>query len=126
VTVGDVAAASGLKLADVEDGLRALAADTQATLQVSNAGDVVYVFPSDPRAALLARSWLLRVEPAWNWLKVTTTPPPHTHTPASSLSTLLTPGCPASFAAAHTDVPGGHSGGATWFWCRAQQGTCFA
>lgn len=72
MTVGDVAAASGLKLADVEDGLRALAADTQATLQVSNAGDVVYVFPSDPRAALLARSWLLRVEPALNWLKVTT------------------------------------------------------
>jgi len=70
VTVGDVAAASGLKVADVEEGLRALAADTQATLQVSTAGDVVYAFPSDPRALLLARSWLLRVEPAWNWLKV--------------------------------------------------------
>lgn len=69
VTVGDVAGASGLKVADVEEGLRALAADTQATLQVSNAGEVVYVFKTDPRAALLARSWLLRVEPALNWAK---------------------------------------------------------
>jgi hypothetical protein len=87
VTVGDVAGASGLKVADVEEGLRALAADTQATLQVSNAGEVVYVFKTDPRAALLARSWLLRVEPALNWAKVRS----HTWTAVTSLVTSSSP-----------------------------------
>jgi len=63
VTVGDVAAKTGLKLSEAEAGLVALASDTLATLQVSDKGDVVYVFPDNPRAAILAKSFRLRYEP---------------------------------------------------------------
>eukprot|EP00240_Pyramimonas_obovata_P015466 CAMPEP_0118925294 /NCGR_PEP_ID=MMETSP1169-20130426/3201_1 /TAXON_ID=36882 /ORGANISM="Pyramimonas obovata, Strain CCMP722" /LENGTH=275 /DNA_ID=CAMNT_0006866545 /DNA_START=169 /DNA_END=993 /DNA_ORIENTATION=- len=63
VTVGDVAGKAGLKVSEAEAGLRALASDTLASLQVSDQGDVVYVFPDNPRAAVSAKSLRLRYEP---------------------------------------------------------------
>eukprot|EP00239_Pterosperma_sp_CCMP1384_P007357 CAMPEP_0197856006 /NCGR_PEP_ID=MMETSP1438-20131217/27703_1 /TAXON_ID=1461541 /ORGANISM="Pterosperma sp., Strain CCMP1384" /LENGTH=490 /DNA_ID=CAMNT_0043471313 /DNA_START=305 /DNA_END=1777 /DNA_ORIENTATION=- len=63
VTVGDVAAKAGLKVETAEEGLRAVAADTQANIQVSEEGDVVYVFPEDPKAVLAAKSFAIRMAP---------------------------------------------------------------
>lgn len=45
VTVGDVAAQSGLELAVAQQGLNALAADTQAHLQVSTPAKLPTSFP---------------------------------------------------------------------------------
>jgi hypothetical protein len=59
-----VAARAGLPLAQTAAALNALAADTGATLQVSSAGDLLYVFPDAPRAQLAAKSWRLRLAPA--------------------------------------------------------------
>lgn len=70
VSVGEVAAQSGLKVTEAEEGLRALAADTLATLEVSEAGEVLYVFPSDPRGTLRAKSLMMRMEPALNKAQV--------------------------------------------------------
>ena len=64
VTVGDVAAKSGLTVAQAEGAVRALAADMGATLKVSPDGDLLYVFPSAVRAQLAAKSWRLRLAPA--------------------------------------------------------------
>eukprot|EP00887_Chlorella_sp_A99_P005806 scaffold1.g5806.t1 len=64
VTVGDVAAEGGLTLLQAEQALRALAADAQATLQVSERGEILYVFPNDFREKIRSRSLLLRLEPA--------------------------------------------------------------
>jgi hypothetical protein len=44
--------------------VRALAADSQATLQVSQAGDVVYAFAPGFQEAIASKSLLLRLEPA--------------------------------------------------------------
>ena len=67
VTLGDVARKSGLDLAVVEDVMRDVAADADGfSLEVSDAGDLVYVKPRgmvSVRAALLSKSALLRMEP---------------------------------------------------------------
>ncbi|KXZ54783.1 hypothetical protein GPECTOR_4g853 [Gonium pectorale] len=63
VTVGDVAARAGVKLAEADEALKALAYDTAASLQVSASGDVVYGFAPDFRARLRNRSLLLRAAP---------------------------------------------------------------
>ncbi|KAK9809969.1 hypothetical protein WJX72_002793 [[Myrmecia] bisecta] len=62
-TVGDVAARAGTKLEEAEEALNALAADSLGTLQVSEEGDVLYVLPSNFKAIISGRSWLLRVQP---------------------------------------------------------------
>ena len=59
-----MAAKSGLTVAQAEGAVRALAADTGATLKVSPEGDLLYVFPSAVRAQLAAKSWRLRLAPA--------------------------------------------------------------
>ncbi|CAK0755565.1 hypothetical protein CVIRNUC_002384 [Coccomyxa viridis] len=64
VTIGDVSSLAGLTLAETERTLNALAADSEGTLQVSDAGDVLYVLPQNFRAIIRGRSWLLRLEPA--------------------------------------------------------------
>jgi hypothetical protein len=64
VTAGDVAARAGLQLSDASAALNALAADTGATLQVSDAGDLLYVYRPGVRAALASKSWRLRAAPA--------------------------------------------------------------
>lgn len=65
VTVGDVAARSGLQLSEASAALNALAADTGAALKVSEAGDLLYVYRPGARAALAAKSWRLRLAPAF-------------------------------------------------------------
>lgn len=57
VTVGDVAAQAGMRIALVERQLLQLASASQATLQVSDRGDVVFQFSHDLRQRLWRRSW---------------------------------------------------------------------
>eukprot|EP00850_Spirogloea_muscicola_P002355 SM000009S23484 [mRNA] locus=s9:235986:240104:- [translate_table: standard] len=63
VTVGDVAAAAGLKLSEAESALRALAADAQGFLEVSDEGDVLYVLPKNFQAILNQKSLWLKFQP---------------------------------------------------------------
>ncbi|OVA09992.1 hypothetical protein BVC80_1751g159 [Macleaya cordata] len=63
VTIGDVASKAGLKLNEAEKALQALAADTSGFLEVSDEGDVLYVFPRDYRTKLAAKSFRLKIEP---------------------------------------------------------------
>ncbi|KAI3430860.1 hypothetical protein D9Q98_009269 [Chlorella vulgaris] len=70
VTIGDVASTAGLKLDQAEDAVRALASDSQATLQVSDAGDIVYVFSPGFQETITSKSLLLRVEPVVDGVKV--------------------------------------------------------
>jgi len=65
VTIGDVAAQAGLSLQEAQQGVLALATDVQAHLQVSEAGEIAYVFPKNLRAVLLSKSWRLRWQAAW-------------------------------------------------------------
>ncbi|NEQ42183.1 MAG: hypothetical protein F6K00_00920 [Leptolyngbya sp. SIOISBB] len=65
VTVGDVATQSGLELAVAQQGLNALAADTQAHLQVSDTGEIAYEFPKSFRAILRNKYWRLRLQETW-------------------------------------------------------------
>lgn len=57
VTAGDVAAQAGLRVALVEHQLLQLAAASQATLQVSDRGDLAFQFPRNLRQRLLQESW---------------------------------------------------------------------
>ncbi|EFJ41494.1 hypothetical protein VOLCADRAFT_98565 [Volvox carteri f. nagariensis] len=63
VTVGDVAARAGVKLADADEALKALAYDTQASLKVSSEGAVVYGFAPDFQSRLRNRSVLIAAAP---------------------------------------------------------------
>ncbi|XP_062219213.1 uncharacterized protein At5g03900, chloroplastic-like isoform X2 [Phragmites australis] len=63
VTIGDVASRAGLQLALAERALQALAADTEGFLEVSEEGEVLYVFPKDYRAKLAGKSFRMRAEP---------------------------------------------------------------
>ena len=66
VTVGDVAAQTGLKLNVVQSGLLALAADAKGNLQVAESGDIVYCFPKNVRAVLRNKYWQLRWRKWWS------------------------------------------------------------
>lgn len=66
VTVGDVAAEAGIPLVEAQQGVVALAADVQAHLQVSEAGEIAYVFPRGLKAQLLGKYWRLRLAAIWN------------------------------------------------------------
>nr|XP_043609838.1 uncharacterized protein At5g03900, chloroplastic-like [Erigeron canadensis] len=63
VTVGDVASKAGIKLTEAQKALQALAADTDGFLEVSDEGDVLYVFPKDYRSKLAAKSFRIKAEP---------------------------------------------------------------
>lgn len=63
VTVGDVASKAGLKLNEAQRALQALAADTNGFLEVSDEGDVLYVFPRNYRSNLAGKSLRLKLEP---------------------------------------------------------------
>ncbi|KAL5212026.1 hypothetical protein ABZP36_022873 [Zizania latifolia] len=69
VTIGDVSSRAGLQLAQAERALQALAADTGGFLEVSEEGEVLYVFPKDYRAKLAGKSFRMRVEPLFNKAK---------------------------------------------------------
>ena len=66
VTVGDVAAQTGLKLNVAQNGLLALAADANGNLQVAESGDIVYCFPKNFRAVLRNKYWQLRLQQWWS------------------------------------------------------------
>lgn len=63
VTVGDVASKAGIKLTEAQRALQALAADTNGFLEVSDEGDVLYVFPKDYRSKLASKSLRIKTEP---------------------------------------------------------------
>ncbi|KAD3336383.1 hypothetical protein R6Q59_028394 [Mikania micrantha] len=63
VTVGDVASKAGIKLTEAQRALQAIAADTNGFLEVSDEGDVLYVFPNDFRSKLGAKSLRIKTEP---------------------------------------------------------------
>lgn len=63
VTIGDVASKGGLKLNEAQKALQALAADTNGFLEVSDEGDVLYVFPKDYRSKLATKSFRIKLEP---------------------------------------------------------------
>ena len=69
VTAGDVASSSGIQLFDATQALTALAADTNASLEVTNDGDLVYAFPSGYKQLLQAKSFKLKTEPAVDKVK---------------------------------------------------------
>ncbi|KAG2262483.1 hypothetical protein Bca52824_069562 [Brassica carinata] len=63
VTVGDVASRAGLNVTEAQKALQALAADTDGFLEVSDEGDVLYVFPRDYRSKLATKSLRVQIEP---------------------------------------------------------------
>ena len=62
VTIGDVASRAGLSLFEAENAVKALAADSQATLAVSNQGEILYCFPSNFKDTIRSKSVKLRLE----------------------------------------------------------------
>ncbi len=66
VTVGDVAAQSGLSLANASNELMRLATDSGGHMQVAESGDIAYVFARNFRNILLNRSFKLQLQA---WLK---------------------------------------------------------
>ena len=65
VTVGDVATQIGLNIAEVNQGLLALAADAGGHLQVAQSGDVVYQFPKNFRDILRNKYLQIRLKEWW-------------------------------------------------------------
>lgn len=68
VTVADVAAAGGIGLEKARKGLVQLAAalGAEANLEVSQSGELIYLFPSDPKGALSRASSAAALREAWN------------------------------------------------------------
>ncbi len=62
VTVGDVAARSGLNVEVAQQGLLALAAETQGHMQVSESGEIAYEFSRNFRGVLRNKYWQLRLQ----------------------------------------------------------------
>jgi hypothetical protein len=65
VTVGDVAAQAGLEVNLAQQGLLALASDAGGHMQVSDVGDILYLFPKDFRAILRNKYWQLQLKEWW-------------------------------------------------------------
>lgn len=65
VTVGDVAARAGLDIDTTQRGLLALASEVSANLQVSEAGEIAYLFPKNFRAVLRQKYLRLRLRSWW-------------------------------------------------------------
>lgn len=68
VTPADVAAKTGLNLAQAEAGVLALASATQAHMQVAETGDIAYEFPRSFRSILRNKYWQLQWQE--NWAKI--------------------------------------------------------
>ncbi|AFY76829.1 MAG: hypothetical protein IGR93_06650 [Hydrococcus sp. C42_A2020_068] len=65
VTVGDVAAKAGLEVNLAQQGLLALASDAGGHMQVSDVGEIVYLFPKDFRVILRNKYWQLQLKEWW-------------------------------------------------------------
>lgn len=72
VTIGDVASQAGLDIQVAERDLLALASDVGAHLQVSETGEIAYVFPRNFRDILRGKYWKLRwqenLSKIWNFV----------------------------------------------------------
>ncbi|MGB3294332.1 MAG: hypothetical protein WBB01_15200 [Phormidesmis sp.] len=62
VTVGDVAAQAGLNVEMAQQGLLALASETQGHMQVSDSGEIAYEFPRNFQGILRNKYWQLRLQ----------------------------------------------------------------
>lgn len=69
VTVGDIATDTGLKLQEAQKGLVALAADAGGHLQVSETGDITYLFPKNFRSILRNKYLRLRLKEWWDKIR---------------------------------------------------------
>lgn len=65
VTVGDVATQAGLEINQAQQGVLALASDAGAHLQVSEGGDIAYVFPQNFRSIIRNKYWRIRLQEVW-------------------------------------------------------------
>ena len=65
VTVGEVAAIAGIEINTAQQGLLALASEAGGHLQVSQSGDVVYLFPKNFLGILRNKYWQLRWQETW-------------------------------------------------------------
>jgi hypothetical protein len=68
-TVGDVAAKAGLGLLVAKQGILALASETGGHLQVTETGDIVYLFPKNFPDILRRKYFLLRLKESWDKIK---------------------------------------------------------
>lgn len=66
VTVGDVASQAGLDIKIAEQGLLTLASEAGGHLQVSDAGEIAYLFPRNFRGVLQSKYFRLRLQAWWN------------------------------------------------------------
>lgn len=66
VTVGDVASQAGLDVKIAERDLLALASEASGHLQVSESGEIAYLFPHNFRSILRNKHWQLRFQEWWN------------------------------------------------------------
>ncbi|MBD2464842.1 hypothetical protein H6G89_27960 [Oscillatoria sp. FACHB-1407] len=66
VTVGDVASQAGLDIKVAEQGLLALASEAGGHLQVSDTGEIAYLFPRNFRSVLQSKYFRLRLQEWWN------------------------------------------------------------
>ncbi|HEY9627993.1 MAG TPA: hypothetical protein V6C84_11875 [Coleofasciculaceae cyanobacterium] len=65
VTVGDVAAQAGLDIKLAEQSLLVLASEAGGHMQVSESGEVAYLFPRNFRDVLRNKYWRLRFQETW-------------------------------------------------------------
>lgn len=65
VTVGDVASQAGMNVQLAEQGLLALASETGGHMQVSETGEIAYLFPPNFRAVLQGKYLRLRLQEWW-------------------------------------------------------------
>jgi len=65
VTVGDVATQAGLNVAEANQGLLALASEAGGHLQVTDTGDIVYLFPKNIQTILRNKYLQLRLQEWW-------------------------------------------------------------
>ena len=62
VTVGDVAARAGINVEVAQQGLLALASETQGHMQVSETGEIAYEFSRSFRSTLRNKYWQIRMQ----------------------------------------------------------------
>jgi hypothetical protein len=65
VTVGDVSARAGLDIDTTQRGLLALASEVSGNLQVSESGEIAYLFPENFRSVLRDKYFKLRLQAWW-------------------------------------------------------------
>jgi hypothetical protein len=66
VTAGDVASQVGLDVKIAEQGLLALASEAGGHMQVSDTGEIAYLFPSNFRSVLQSKYLRLRLQALWS------------------------------------------------------------